>query len=336
MSITQIAKEAGVSVSTVSRYLRGTLNVTPTVAEKISRAASKSDYSPRGNPSRQDDAVALIIPSLQNPFYSELAQSISQVGISAGYRIDIKVSQGNPKIEEGLVRRIAEDQHYGNLLYAGLNNTNPALSQVQASGIHVVLLDEQLDDPALDVVDSVTVDNYSGAYQSVHYLLTLGHRHIAYLSGPQSLSTSKERFRGYHAALSAMSIPIDENIVFSGPYSEEFGSSIFPYLIERQPRPSAIFCGSDIAAAGLMAAAEQYGLKIPDDLSVVGCDGIHASQWFRPSLTTLQQPIEEIALSAFNLLASSGKQRHIQLPLNLVMRNSTVRIAHQPQASISY
>lgn len=83
MSITQIAKEAGVSVSTVSRYLRGTLNVTPAVAEKINHAASKSDYSTRSNTSRQDDAVALIIPSLQNPFYSELAQSISQTGISA-------------------------------------------------------------------------------------------------------------------------------------------------------------------------------------------------------------------------------------------------------------
>ena len=84
MSITQIAKEAGVSVSTVSRYLRGTLNVTPAVAEKINHAASKSDYSTRSNTSRQDDAVALIIPSLQNPFYSELAQSISQTGIYAG------------------------------------------------------------------------------------------------------------------------------------------------------------------------------------------------------------------------------------------------------------
>ena len=158
----------------------------------------------------------------------------------------------------------------------------------------------------------------------------LGHRHIAYLSGPQSLSTSKERLRGYRAALAAMDIPTNENIVFSGPYSEEFGSSIFPYLIESEPRPSAIFCGSDIAAAGLMAAAEQYGLKIPDDLSVVGCDGIHVSQWLKPSLTTLQQPIDEIALSAFNLIASSGECRHVQLPLNLVIRNSTARIARRP------
>ena len=180
------------------------------------------------------------------------------------------------------------------------------------------------------MMDSVTVDNYSGAYQAVHYLLTLGHRHIAYLSGPQSLSTSKERFRGYSAALAVMDIPTNENIVFSGPYSEEFGSSIFPYLIESEPRPSAIFCGSDIAAAGLMAAAEQYGLKIPDDLSVVGCDGIHVSQWLKPSLTTLQQPIDEIALSAFNLIASSGECRHVQLPLNLVIRNSTARIARRP------
>lgn len=330
MSITQIAKEAGVSVSTVSRYLRGTLNVTPAVAEKINHAASKSDYSTRSNTSRQDDAVALIIPSLQNPFYSELAQSISQTGISAGYQVDIKVSQGNPKIEEGLVRRITESQYYGNLLYAGLNSTNPALSQSQASGIHIVLLDEHLNGSSLDMTDSITVDNYSGAYQAVHYLLMLGHRHIAYLSGPQSLSTSKERLRGYRAALAAMDIPTNENIVFSGPYSEEFGSSIFPYLIESEPRPSAIFCGSDIAAAGLMAAAEQYGLKIPDDLSVVGCDGIHVSQWLKPSLTTLQQPIDEIALSAFNLIASSGECRHVQLPLNLVIRNSTERIARRP------
>lgn len=326
MSITQVAEQAGVSISTVSRYLRGSLNVNPDTAQRINEAAQAFGYTPRAEVN-DVNAVALVIPALQNPFYSALAQSIVEAGIAANYYVDIKISQGDPQREIAIVDDVARQRRYHGLLYAGLNSTNPSLARIQPAGMRLVLIDEQIDDPKLGTVASVTVDNYSGAYQAVSYLLSLGHRHIAYLSGPTDLSTARDRFRGYTAALRSADIDVDESIVFRGPYTEEFGSSIFPYLLDKTERPTAIFCGSDIAAVGLLGASERYGIRIPDDLSVIGCDGIHIGQWLSPSLTTLQQPMEAIARAAVSMLAPEAKARHVQLPLSLVTRGSTQRLA---------
>lgn len=322
MSITQVAHHAGVSASTVSRYLRGSLALKPDTAQKINEAVLLYGYSPR---IRTDSrTLALIVPDLQNPFYSSLAQNLSQAAHSRDYTLDIKVSEADREQERSLVEEVATQNRYHGLLYAGLNESNPSLRRIAASTMRLVVLDETIDDPKLQNVSSVVVDNYSGAYQAVSYLISLGHRRIAYLSGPASLSTSSERLRGYSAALANAKIRLDQELIFSGPYTEEFGSSIFPYLIESTQRPTAIFCGSDIAAVGLLGAAEQYGISIPDHLSVIGCDGIHIGQWLRPQLTTLQQPVEDIAKTAIELIDQPLPQ-HVQLPLNLVIRASSAK-----------
>ena len=324
MSITQVAKEAGVSPSTVSRYLRGSLDVNPETAKRINDAACRFGYTARSS-KNASTLLALVVPELGNPFYSALSQSIATTADAAGFQVDIKISQGNAVQETALVEEIARSRRYHGLLYAGLNSHNDALRRLIPAGIRVVVMDELMDDPSLPPMSIVTVDNYSGAYQAVRYLLSLGHRRIAYLSGPKGLSTTSERLRGYTDALSAAGIALDASIIFSGPYTEEFGSSIFTYLIENDEQPTAIFCSSDVAAIGLLGAAEQYGLKIPDDLSVIGCDGIHVGQWLRPSLTTLRQPIEDIARNAVELVLSNGSPQQIQLPLSLVIRDSTQR-----------
>ncbi len=216
-------------------------------------------------------------------------------------------------------------QRYYGLLYAGFNDHNDALARVIPSGMHAVLIDERIDGPALPPMHTVTVDNYSGAYRAVRYLLSLGHRRIAHLSGPTGLSTTAERLRGYSDALSAGGIAQDDTIIFTGPYTEEFGGSIFPYLIEN---PGSTHCHLlQLGHRGHRpaGAAEQYGLKIPNDLSVIGCDGIHVGQWLHPSLTTLQQPIDDIAHAAVELITSDKEPQHVQLPLNLVIRRSTQR-----------
>lgn len=324
MSITQIAQQAGVSPSTVSRYLRGTLDVTPDTAKRINEAVRLHGYTPRSTKS-SNTVLALIVPELRNPFYSTLCQSLASAAQAAGFSTDIKISQGNPATEHELVDEAIRSQRYYGLLYAGFNDHNDALARVIPSGMHAVLIDERIDGPALPPMHTVTVDNYSGAYRAVRYLLSLGHRRIAHLSGPTGLSTTAERLRGYSDALSAGGIAQDDTIIFTGPYTEEFGGSIFPYLIENPDPPTAIFCSSDIAAIGLLGAAEQYGLKTPNDLSVIGCDGIHVGQWLHPSLTTLQQPIDDIAHAAVELITSDKEPQHVQLPLNLVIRRSTQR-----------
>lgn len=324
MSITQVARHAGVSPSTVSRYLRGTLDVNPQTAQRINDAAQLYGYTP-SSAATDSTLLALIVPELNNPFYSALSQAIVTAADAAGYQVDIKISQGKAAQESRLVEQTAKDRRYHGLLYAGLNSRNDALKRVVPSGLRLTLIDERIDDVSLPPANIVTVDNYSGAYQAVRYLLSLGHRRIAHLSGPGGLSTTSERLRGYSDALAKAGISQDPDIVFAGPYTEEFGSSIFTYLIENPDPPTAIFCSSDITAVGLLGAADQYGLKIPDDLSIIGCDGIHVGQWLKPSLTTLRQPIDDIARTAIDLLTGDEPPRQVQLPLNLVIRNSTRR-----------
>lgn len=326
MSIVQVARRANVSTSTVSRYLHGTLNVEDSTAQRIDEAAHFYKYTTKINSKTTYKALALVIPGLNNPFYSELCQQLSMAADGLGYALNIKISQGNPIKERNIVESIIKEQKYIGLIYAGLNNNNIALRKVIPSGMNAVLIDEQMNDEKLSNISTVTVDNYSGAYQAVCYLLSLGHKRIAYVSGPDGLSTTSDRKHGYLSALTNSKILYDDSLIFSGPYTEEFGESIFPYIVSNPDPPTAIFCSSDISALGLLGAAERYGLKIPDDLSVIGCDGIHIGKWAHPSLTTLQQPFEAIAKSTLELISFNGETKHIQLPLTLTIRNSTCRI----------
>ena len=325
MSITQVAQQAGVSISTVSRYLRGNLNVNPTTAKKINEAAREFGYTPR-NTEPSSHEIALVVPTLSNPFYCSLCESITLAAARSHFTIDIKLTHGNRETEYQIVDNIAQERKYYGLIYAGFNDSNPALERIISTGIHTVLIDETLQGEEVANLATVTVDNFSGGYQATRYLLSLGHKRIAYISGPHELSTSRERLQGYTSALHAANIQVDPSLIFTGPYTEEFGSSVFPYLIENADPATAIFCSSDVAAIGLLGAAEQYGLKIPDDLSVIGCDGIHIGQWVSPSLTTLRQPVDEIAQHTITVLQDETTQ-HVQLPLTLVIRNSTQRKA---------
>ncbi|PJM74082.1 LacI family transcriptional regulator [Bifidobacterium primatium] len=328
-SLTQVAKKAGVSPSTVSRYVKGHLSIKAETATKIQQAAQSLGYDLSAQVP-ESDTIALIVPELTNPFYSALSAALAASAQAEGRILEVMVSGRQASHELRLVEHVVNSGRFDGLIYAGMHRTNRALNHLASIPTKLVLLDEDVTIPALSHPNTVTVDNFAGAYQATSYLISLGHRRIAHISGPAMLSTASERLRGYRAALENAGIPFDSSLLYSGPYTEEYGASVFPYLLQHDDRPTAVFAGSDIVAIGVLSVCRQYGIRIPEDLSIIGCDGIDIGKWLRPSLTTLVQPVEDMADCAIGLLtqgeagvgSSMSKGANVKLPLSLTIRES--------------
>ncbi len=337
MTLTHVAQQAQVSVSTVSRYLRGQLRVNPDTAARIDKAVSDLGYpvaapppapGPTSEPVRGGGPViALVVPDLVNPFFAALAEEAAAAATADGASLVVGVTGQQALREARFSDFVASSDAIDGLIYVGIHRRNPRLSRAVAEGLPVVVLDEEI--ASTSDVDTISVDNYGGAYQAVSYLAQLGHRRIAHIAGPPELSTTSDRLRGYRDAMAHAGLDVDENLVLHGPYTEQFGASTFPYLAQAERTPTAVFVGSDIVAVGMLGAAELHGLRIPEDLSVVGCDGIRVGEWLRPKLTTLQQPVTDLVASALDLVRSRieapDRERVDKVyPLQLVIRGSAV------------
>jgi DNA-binding LacI/PurR family transcriptional regulator len=332
VTLTRVAQHAQVSVSTASRYLRGQLKVNPETAARIDTAVRELDYeapaasSPGAAPAR-NPVIALVVPDLLNPFFAELAEAIADAAAAGNTSLVVGVTGQQARRESGLSDLMARSEEIDGMIYVGIHRRNPRLIEAINGGLPVVVLDEEI--AGTSEVDAISVDNYSGAYQATAYLARLGHRHIAHVAGPPELSTTRDRHRGYIDAMQHAGLTVSDDLVLHGPYTEQFGASTFPHLARAAQPATAVFVGSDIVAVGMLAGAELHGLRIPEDLSVVGCDGIRVGEWLRPKLTTLQQPVAELARSALEVVQArienpAGERVEKVLPLHLVIRGSAV------------
>lgn len=330
VTLTSVAQRAQVSVSTASRYLRGQLKVNPETAARIDAAVRDLEYrmpavAPGGTRPARAPVVALVVPDLLNPFFAELSEAVTDAAAATGVPLVVGVTGQQARRESSLSELVAESDAIDGMIYVGMHRRNARLTEAIDAGLPVVVLDEEI--AGSSQADAISVDNYSGAYQATAYLAQLGHRHIAHVAGPAELSTTRDRHRGYRDAMAHAGLTVSDDLVLHGPYTEQFGASTFPYLARAAQPPTAVFVGSDIVAVGMLAAAELHGLRIPEDLSVVGCDGIRVGEWLRPKLTTLQQPVADLARAALEVLQARienprGERAVKVLPLHLVIRSS--------------
>lgn len=334
VSLRQVATVAKVSPSTVSRYLRGELSLNADTEARIDSTIAELGYDrqPVHHTGHPRSSLALVIPTFTNPFFTALAERFTSVAQAAG--LQTLVIRGGEQHEEDLAlgRLLDSNIDLSGLVYGGMSQRSEQLARATEVGLPVVAIDKQHDAPW--GLDTVTVDNYGGAFQATTYLLNLGHRRIALLAGPRLFSTTRARLEGYTDALASKGIAVDQTLVRHGIHSERFGASVFPHLLGLADPPSAIFATSDISAIGVLSVAEIHGLTIPDDLSVVGYDGIRMSEWLRPKLTTVEQPIDALAQTAIVSImrqlkqgkdgrsARANPQEHV-LPTRLVIRGST-------------
>jgi LacI family transcriptional regulator len=323
-----IAREAGVSQSTVSRALRGDPRVAPETSERVREVARKLRYAPnaaaRSLITDQTRTVAVIITEIKNPFYPQLLDALHDELSLSGYRAVLLNERSDTHTSEHPAPEIQRGAVDG-VVCVSLPLASKLPRMLTAHGMPVVLLNRTIDDPDPDRVVS---DNVAGGALAAEELLALGHRRIGMIAGPQSASTGRDRAAGFRAALERAGHPLDEALVRTSDFSHQGGYQWATDLLRAPQRPTAIFCGNDVIAFGLLDAAKRLGLSVPDELSVIGYDDIEMAGWELFGLTTVRQPLEPMAKSAARLLLERIDDPRLPpraqvFPVGLVRRATT-------------
>jgi DNA-binding LacI/PurR family transcriptional regulator len=327
-TIQEVARAAGVAPSTVSRYLNGQLRVSPATEARMLDAVRQLGYVPnaqaRNLARRRSGVVGFVVPEISNPYFGAIADYVVDAVERHGLLVLLCSTRSQAVREASYIDLLASGAIDG-MLYLGSFRSNERLAAAIRGGLPVVVIDEPIADAP--GVHTVVMDDYAGGYQATSYLVALGHRQIAFVSGPAELASVQERRRGYEDALRKGGIDPAQQLVLAGHFTEQFGMSALPRLLAGPQPPTAAFVASDYIALGMLSAAETHGVRVPGDLSVVGFDDIRFSQYVRPRLTTIRSPLERLARVGVELLferlagADSGARTEV-LPVELIVRES--------------
>ncbi len=325
-TLSEVAEEAGVSPTAVSRYLNNRIALPAATAERIDAAIAKLNYRPNLLAKRlstgRTEAIGLVTPEISNPFFSELAAAVEADAQRHGYGVYISSTQGDRRREVDAIRRLY-DQHVDGLIMITNQPDDGTLAGMLGDQRNVVLLDEDV--PGVSV-PRVFVQNEQGAYLATRHLIEAGHRDIALVSGPHDLMSVRERLSGFERAMAEAGFSTHAGWVLLGEYSREYGRSAAALLLASDPRPTAILACSDYLALGILAVARQMGVDVPGDISLVGFDDMPFAELVDPPLTTVRQPIAEMGRLAFgHLLALMNNEEvmpQARLPVDLIIRQS--------------
>lgn len=333
-TISDVAREAGVSKATVSRVLNN-LPVSKETLAKVTRAMEKLQYRPnaqaRGLTLKRSNLVGVLVPDLDSPFYAPILNSIESTLSRTGYHMVVCCVGQNIKRTVTYVHLLRERRIDGGLILTPRDIDTKAITKLIADGFPLVIIDGSLEAD----VSCVIVDNFQGGLQATRHLIGLGHKRIAMVTVSGDLPESAERIRGYREAMREAGL-IPEEIICEN-YTKECGYASGFVILEKSPRPTAVFCASDMIAIGLMEFLEEKGIRVPDDLAIVGFDDISHASVVRPRLSTVHQPLAEMgSIGTGKLLRLlSGEEKdytRLVLKTELVVREScgVNRVRQQP------
>jgi len=329
VSIKDIAKQAGVSHSTVSRALAEHPLIPEPTRRRIQRLARKLDYTPnaiaRGLVTQRTHAIGVIVTSIADPFVGEVVRGIEQIAGDQRYRVFLGTSHNDPVREVNLVKAMREWRVDGVIVASSRVGSlyKPMLKEI---GVPIVLINNQ---HLGAYIHSVGVDDTRGAELATQYLISLGHKIIGHIRGPIEHLASQNRVAGYRRGLAKAGIAYNPGLIIAGDGSAEGGASATQFL-SRHLRPTAIFCYNDMTAIGVLAALKKNGVRVPQDISLIGYDDIHLAQYVDPPLTTIRQPKDEMGQLAARMLldlVEGKKVGNVILSGELIVRNSTRLIA---------
>lgn len=336
ISIKDIAKAAGVSHSTVSRALSDSRLVKAETRTRIQHLAREMGYSPdawaRSLVMRQTRAIGVVVTTIADPFIAEVVQGIESTAYKLGYTVILASSNSEPERELAAVEMLRTKRVDGVIV---TSSRVGALYQehLERIGVPVVLLNSHSEQSGRYTF-SVTVDNPHGGHLATQHLIELGHRRIAYVTGPAGTSSSEGRLAGYRQGLAEAGIAFDPGVVVPGVGRAESGEQALSALRLVEP-PTAVFCYNDLTAIGLLRAARQVGLCVPQDLSVVGFDDIPFASCTYPALTTIAQPKFEMGEQAMQMaltLMSAPNLSEAQVSDIVVKGQLIVRASSGPQS----
>jgi len=299
------------------------------VFEAIERLGYRPNAVARGLASKRTTTVGVVIPDISNSIFSEVARGIEDIANMYHYNIILCNSDKRKEKEIRVINTLLEKQVDG-LLFMGGAVTEDHLQAFQTSQVPIVLCgtsDEHNSMPSVDI------DHQAAAYDSVKLLIDNGHRKIGMISGTlQDPANGFARYQGYKQALEEAGIPFSENLVRIGNYKYESGYEVMKYFLELADRPTAIFAATDEMAIGAIHAIQDYGLRVPEDISVISVDNIRMASMVRPELTTVAQPMYDIGAVSMRLLTKLMKKEPVDLekvvlPHEIIHRKSVAQLS---------
>ncbi|MBP2077306.1 catabolite control protein A [Oceanobacillus polygoni] len=329
ITIYDVAREANVSMATVSRVVNGNPNVKPTTRKKVLATIERLGYRPnavaRGLASKKTTTVGAIIPDISNIFFSELARGIEDIATMYKYNIILSSSDQNKDKELQLINTMLEKQVDG-ILFMGGSIDDDHIQQFKTSSVPVVLAATH--DPA-DKIPSINIDYELAAYEATTHLIENGHKHPALVASNLDFGVNTLKYNGYLRALKDASIELNEEFIYKGAYAYQTGLEAVEYFANLDEKPTAIFVTYDELALGVIHGAQDRGLNVPNDLEVFGFDNTRLSTMVRPTLTTVVQPTYDIGAVAMRLLTKYMNKEEVEdnnvvLPHRLELRNSTL------------
>lgn len=293
-----LATALGVSTSTISRALNGHPHVDEALRSRIQTAAREVRYVPdplaRSLKTQRSSWAGLLLPDIQNDFYTAAAAAIVRELTGAGYRVQLSITDNDPALQTLYLEALRRERG-GGVIYVPCTPHDEAVARLLEASTPVVELARR---SGSNAVDSVVADERAGAYAATMHLLGLGHQRIGFISGPLAFSTARERQAGYRQALAAAGCPEEPTLVRLGTFDRTFGHTAASELLSARHPPTAILAASNELLIGVMRAAYAHGAAIPESLSVIGFGN---PDWFalaHPPVTTVALPMEEMAAAA--------------------------------------
>lgn len=297
-----VAEYAKVSLSTVSYVLNDSGPVAPDRRQRVLDAVRLLEYAPnesaRKLKRRAPSAIGMVVPDLTNQFFAEVTKGVTVAASARDVLVSLVVPSGQELPEEKQADLLRRQRVDGVIYLSGTGSIPSAIYDIARSG-PAVLVDEQVPGSGLPAVVSTA---RRGAREVAGHVLAQGHRRVGIISGPAALWTSQQRLAGYREAIAGAGIDPDSVPVLTGDYEHESGQRLAAQLLSATPRPTALICANDLLAIGAMECCRELGLRVPEDVSVVGFDDLPLSVFLTPRLTTVRQPAHEMGFKAASIL----------------------------------
>lgn len=330
VSIRDVAQRAGVSIATVSRTVNRIPTVNPELAERVWKAIEEVGYLPntqaRALVSGRSHMLGLIVSEITNPFFPELIQEFESLAVARGYEVLIGSTNYDPARTESLMRRLLQ-RNVDGVAVMTFGIEEDLVQKLVEREFPLVFVDAGPDLPNIQVLK---VDYAEGIRQGVQHLAALGHRSIAFISGPLSQRSPKARREAFLKSMAELGLRVPPEHLVEGNHTMEGGIVAMEKLIALDTLPTAVMCSNDMTAIGALHALFRTTLKVPEDISVVGFDDIHLAQFMLPPLTTVQMSCKDLASAAVESLRAGIEADHPRarpkewpIPTRLVVRQST-------------
>ena len=328
--IRTVAALAKVSIATVSRTINGSSLVSEKLKKRVSHAIQQLNYFPNAQArtlvSGRSRLFGIIVENITNPFFPELIQSFEEIVVACGYEILVSSSNSDPAVLTKCVRRMLERKVDG-VAVMTFGEEETVLDELTNHGVPIVLAEFKLADPKSS---TILLDYSTGIHAAVRHLAELGHKRIGFLAGPHTLHSAITRENDFRAAIQASDLMLLKKAIIECDHTLKGGMAGFRRLRALSVQPTAILCSNDMTAIGVLRAAYMDGLRVPQDLSVIGLDDIDFAEFTLPPLTTIRLSRAELARAAFEALrqqaenpGNSATQREFLVSTSLVVRGST-------------